>query len=573
MLNPILNRTPVSRLQLGWSIVALMSILLPLATLAMAQEIRGLVMESGTTQPVTDAKIRIIKMPPRVTGQALRPEPVAELTTDGQGRFRFSPEDYGEYMVTVNKNGYSDTSTPFSSGNTTRQANVFLTEENPEAVAELTLGRAGQISGRFLNADSGDPIPGLRVFAGAIHYTDGVRLAVPMFTGNPPVTGADGRFVIRGLPPGDYVIQTQLFNSEKQRFLEEFTEDDLDVVDEGYAEGYYPGGPSIQTALPFALPSGGNINVGTISIRPVKLYRVHAKISESGCPPGATIQVTPYIINELGGTGAAAATQVTCGGDVLMQHLESGKYGLWARTVPNSGGEAPPRRLATDIPMDIQNTNLDVELVLQPGFPLEGKVVPAEGSGEIALDELNVTPFPVSRVLTRADFQSPVVDADGQFLVPELRTGTYDVRLTGLPPNAYISAVRFKGAPQPEHKFDFTGDGQLEIEIDTRAAALSGTVNGRSSPVPRATVFAVRWPIPAATALRRRETQLAAHESGAFNGFLPPGDYRIFALAAEDANRINEPGLLERLAQRGEKLEAERNGVYNLTLELEDPAR
>ena len=544
------------------------------AALAQTYEIRGIVMEVGTTQPVTEANVHVNKDAPIKVGQFKMAhfDPVAELTTDGQGRFMLTVEGDGEYIIAVDKEGFFGSSSRSAPGAGLRQANVFLNESNPEAEVELALGRTGEVSGRFIDADTGDPAAGMRVLVTRPYYFRGVMMA-----GNGPnqmMTREDGSFTISGLPPGDYAVATEPFVDRGHNYMSEigadFDETALETVERGYPSAFFPGGPSLDRALLFSVPSAARLDVGTFRIRKVDLYDARIQIADDNCPAGTAVFVNLYKDDTLGRTYDSGTLKGSCGGAFLIQNLEAGNYRLYGRTKPD---EKVPNRLMADMEVSVVADNLYLRMFLQPGATLEGRIIPAEGAGELDLQTLSPQLNIIHSMMTAIDLRAPGVAENGRFSQDDTRPATYEVVVNHLPPGAYISEVSYKGVVQPRLQFDFAGDGLVEIEVDTRSGTLSGTVGDRDGPIPNATVVATPWPVPRPDERRLRVSLLKADEEGHFTTALPPGDYRLFALPQEEAYRVDMPGVIERLAARGEKLEAERNGAYNFTLKLEDPSR
>ncbi len=550
-------------------ILAFLTLTVPAS--AQPYQIRGTVTEIGTTQSVADASVQIAKSDEAGPGQPRLPQPQAELTTDAQGRFVFTTEEPGEYGVIVSKEGFAGKL--IGSTVHTHQAKAVLTKARPEADLELSLGRAGQVYGRFVDGDTGEPIVGMTVLVSAPYYIRGVQL--PAEFGGKQVTDEEGRFNVGGLQPGEYVIATEPFRDfeRKQKYMfdigADFDEANFDAVDQGYPSVYFPGGLSLDRALPFPVPSGGVLNVGTFTLRKVNLYDARVRIADDNCPAGTPVFATLYTVNALGFSENAGTYKSSCGGTFLVQNLPRGAYGLYART---RASDQIPFRLMTDVPLAFEGDNLDVTLFLQRGGTLQGRIVLAEGSGKIDLETLTPQLNLDHSQSTAFDLRAPAVGADGTFSQSDMRLGAYEVSMNHLPPGAYISEVRYQGSPRSRH-FDFTGDGLLEIEVDTRSATLSGAVVDSHGRIPEATVVVTPWPVPAPDERGRLVLLLKSDEAGSFTALLPPGAYRVFALAKDDAYRVDLPNVLERLAGGGEKLEVNRGGSGYLMLELAQASR
>ncbi len=564
MLQASLNRRPATwRAWVATAVVA-GAALVPLAALAPGQEIRGVVTEPGTNHPVEGAEVRISKMPERVLGQPIRTTAVGTVTTNAQGAFQFEVQDFGEYVVIVQKEGFTGTTAMFQGAPST-QANVVLTEEHPSRDVQLLLGRAGEITGRIVDADTGAPVPNVRVSAASLTYNRGVRIPSPYGV---TTTDREGRFHADGLAPGDYILQVQSYMSARDKFAKEISRAEIEKVEAGYAGGFYPGGPALNDALPMTVVSGTAVDVGAIPVHKTGYYRVHVRVPEQNCPAGAKVRLMPYTMNELGGTQSSGSSDIACGGEALLTNLAPGSYRVHARTVEVS----PQERAQADAPVTITDRNLDLTMTLTLGYPLDGRVVLTQGAAELPLDKLQVMLRTIDGIPFGEDLQPANVDAEGRFHYVNRQPGRWQANVFGLSGGAYVKEVRYRGGVAPGNAFEFTGSGALEIEVDTQPGVVTGSVSDGGRAVASADVTVVAWPYTStdlATTIRHASTD----DEGKFQLPLPPGEYRVFALAQMDKGRPNEPGVMERLLGRAEKVTVVRGGSVSLALAVSDPGR
>ena len=151
--------------------------------------------------------------------------------------------------------------------------------------------------------------------------------------------------------------------------------------------------------------------------------------------------------------------------------------------------------------------------------------------------------------------------------------GRKKISVSGLGNQFYVKQVRYNGLPAPGGIFDFTGDGTVEIEIDTQPAAITGSVRVRDRAVGGADIVLVRWPmVPADDESIVRH--ITANDNGDFQvAGLAPGEYRIFAVRSEDRDSAEAPSMWQGLISRGEKLELMRGASPTLTLTPVDFSR
>ena len=142
------------------------------AALAFAQsdgtkpEIRGVVIEPGIERGVADAEIAIFDE----TKQA------GKITTDGQGKFLFHPERFGVYRVVASKDGYG--------GETS--INVTLSADHPNREVGFRLGRTGEVTGRVVDEETGEPLVNFRIEAAGFSYRGGQPQTCLLYTSPSP---------------------------------------------------------------------------------------------------------------------------------------------------------------------------------------------------------------------------------------------------------------------------------------------------------------------------------------------------------------------------------------------------
>lgn len=165
------------------------------------------------------------------------------------------------------------------------------------------------------------------------------------------------------------------------------------------------------------------------------------------------------------------------------------------------------------------------------------------------------------------------VDASGRFRFENALSWPRVVKIPGLNSQFYVKEVRYRGNIAPDGIFDFTGDGVLEVVVDSQPAALTGTVRNQDKPIAGADVFLIRWPLPQerqAMDVRRITTD----GDGYFQVLgLAPSEYRIFSVGPGDRAAAQEPAAWARLLSHAEKLMLTRGASPSLGLAPVDPSR
>lgn len=560
MLNSSMNRRPLSRRALALIAIAALAVLGPLASLAPGQEVRGVVIEPGTNHPVADAEITVWKMGPPVLGEPMKRDEVAKLTTDAQGAFVFKGSDFGEYVLIASKEGYSPLSGNIMRDLPSSQVRVTLNKDNAAREVQFSLGRLATVIGRIVDADTDKPIEGFRLSVLRYNVVDGGIRTL----GGVRTTDSQGMFRTE-VQAGPHVIETRPQVWFEERFMADFTPEDIAKTDLDYRRRYFPGGAELSVSLPFEVPSGGLLDVGTIRVRKEPFFRVHVKTGGQ-CQPGDTVHLMDTMAYE-GSRWSKEIGEIPCGRDFVLRNVEPGNYVLQART-----GKTAAERLRATVPFSIRESNLVLSLTLDRPPILMGKVVASEGAGPLPLEKIRLLFRPLDTVPFQDDLQPVVVEAKGEFRFNMIR-GRQQLIVSGIENQFYIKQVRYRGNPAPGGIFDFTGDGSLEIEIDSQPAAITGSVRVRDRAISGADVVLTRWPmIPAEDPSVTRH--IRADDNGNFQvAGLAPGEYRIFAVRNEDRDWAEAPATWQRLISQGERLVLTRGASPSLTLAPVDPSR
>ncbi len=111
----------------------------------------------------------------------------------------------------------------------------------------------------------------------------------------------------------------------------------------------------------------------------------------------------------------------------------------------------------------------------------------------------------------------------------------------------------------------------MEIVLDDRPAAITGSVTEGDRPFSQPLVFAAKWPSLEVTA-----HPVTGDNDGKFQiTGLEPGEYRVLAVQSTplpDGQQIGSR-MLTKLWSSAEKVTLERGGSQNVTLTLSDPLR
>jgi hypothetical protein len=476
-----------------------------------------------------------------------------KATTDRSGHFTMIGVPPGQYTIRAERDGY------FGSGAVVPQTSSLAITIAPRQTLNVTVPmlHGATISGK-LRDEAGLPIPTATVQAFAVAYANGLP---SLRSAAAAKTNDYGEYSIFWLPAGEYLVA--------------MVKDSTQVVGGSLLQQvvgtFYPGTPVVTEALPVNVKGGENLEGLDFTQRITKPIRISGSIVTTLPPPQqpAANALNPAAV-------ANNANQTRNAALMLMQRDPGAPDDIGARTVGN-------------VRVDVAKASGDFEVEVAPGtydlfarMPLGGNGPVNVSFGRVAFDArdenvkgitINVDPvaslagtltvngnppgqngikvsvqvddsgakLPAYGINIRA--RTMPVDAAGNFNLPAVFVGHWQVFIEGLAAGMYVADVRQGGASVFDTGFDATGKAltPLQIAIRTDSAAISGSVvDGMKKPVANASIVLVP---PDA----RRQNRLLYHTATAdANGHftisgIAPGNYKIFTWPGGDAGFFSNP--------------------------------
>jgi hypothetical protein len=523
--------------------------------------IQGTVVEFETNRGLPGAHVLL-------TGDGIDVRVPPQQTSDSQGNFRFELEKFGHYSVTVQMAGYKAMGNSFPDMPAitgpmpvSMVNNVVLTSGYPSENLRFSLVRTAELTGRVVDEETGKPVAKLQVAAVSRQYLKGQAV---VGLGVRAVTDDDGQFVFTGILPGNYLVETLPRRLDSRGVQTEFSVEDLKIVDQDYERSYWPGGTDAQRASPIPVSSGASVNVGTLKPGKAPYYRIHATFPPGSCRAGETAQV---LFAHVPPQGIESQTgQVGCGQDFLIKNVQPGSYRLTAYS-----GRTLETRVQGSEPVEVTDRNLDVTVSLGRGLDLDGRIIVADGAGQPPLDKIAIFVQPLDFVLN----SGPPVHADqqGAFHVVNAALGRQVISLINLG-NFYIKEVRYSGLTAADGHFVVDGSpGRLEVVLDDKPGAVAGIVEDGGNALSRPYVVLTSWPI-SSDGMFSSLKNVTGDENGKFRfGGLTPGDYRVVAVPSGSKERLDEPGVLDRLLSGAESVTVGPGVSQDLRLRVVDALR
>jgi len=419
-----------------------------------------------------------------------------------------------EVMVFVEHEGYVQSGMSFET-----QKSVQVGD-----TVRVALQREGMMAGRVVDADSKKPMAGLRV-APLLWQAMGESRA--LWSGGEEVTtDREGGFSLKGLRPGEYVLEVRPARPEK--FLDGGTAEEFRALAvRAYGRTHFPGVERLEEAPPLTLLAGGEMKGLEVRMRPRRVASIRGRMMAGEDVSDG--RVTLFTIQKQGGTVSYSrwmSAMVEAGAWFRLDGVEPGRYWL------NGSAKAGERTLGAFAYFDVDDRNVDgLELALSGGVPVELTVRPDEALKSLwaAEQKLRVGLQPVGRMFTRWD--QPAVDqGEGRFVMEGVQVGAYKAWARGYAKGVAVGEVRYNGKVAPGGVFTVEPGAlaqTVELVIHPATASIGVTTKGA-----KAAVVAVREPYDREDwQAEAKSAECDAEGRGTISGLLA-GTYRVLAFPA-----------------------------------------
>ena len=500
--------------------------------------------------PAQDARSQVVgTVRSATTGEVIAGVAVTLLTSADQkisrrtitgpdGNFAFSGLTPGQYGLTIGKRGYHSL-----------QAKVPVTVRDSAAGANLvaTLWPYGAISGRVVDWE-GEPVAEAEVRAYAIaHEPNGVTLSLAA-KGR---SGDLGQYRLFDLPAGKYLLQVsppRTTNSGGQFYADT-------------PAAYYPGATAPSQAVPIELNRGAEITSADVWIPPDRSYTIAGVIWDAeGEGPCSRCAVQVVQHDGVYRVSLPQAGRVSPDGTFLLRGLTSGDYALIA-----SRGSS--RMTQTEVSIRDWHVE-DARLTLGLQHAVSGEIVlenPPDG-----IDVTNWSPrlSPVNLPAGWPQEQGEIT-ADRQFTIPEVPPARYRLELRGLPPGAYLKALR-GGQLLPNPEIVVSPDAAvsgLQPVVGFDSATLLGKVlSPENAALGQARIFLL--PQLGQTGSQLPKTT-ETNPDGSFSLVsVAPGSYTVYALPATTSLQIFDPGVQAALGRYARQVDLDPKETMNVAVPL-----
>lgn len=460
------------------------AVLLPLLTsVCGAQEmavVEGRVVDAVTKQPVAGARVVSLRLSPGYsygagifeTEAKQTPQPPESGTfvniTGEDGKFAFTTTTPARFRIFTRRQGYVDAGMSFET--------VKTIEAKPGETLggiEIVMVTEGFISGRIVDADSGEPVKGLSVTP--MQWRDSAGTHALMFAGASGTTDENGAYELKGLRPGEYSLRVQ--PAIREKFLPAASDLEFQgLVSHGYTRSFYPGVEREDDAAMVTLLPGGKLSHTDFKVRKRKAAAIRGRIY--GDADAAALGEVILSLTAVQVAGDSRSYQVLARGKLragdgfMLESLAPGNYSLMGVARSND----PKERRVAFANFQVEDTNVDhVDLHLWRGATVRGRIVVDEAMRKLAERPLTVGMNPQERAMSASEREVKVSMPEGLFVLEGQAEGKFRPYVGGLPRGLVLGRVLYNGAVA-ELGIISLNRGALEHNLDLILAAATASV-------------------------------------------------------------------------------------------------
>jgi 5-hydroxyisourate hydrolase-like protein (transthyretin family) len=538
--------------------------------------IEGVVLRSGSGEPLGRAQVRLLRVLPDdftfYGGSDPETNGLPSVLTESDGKFLLKDLDPGQYRMTVVRNGYGEQS---YGQKTAKSPGMIINLISGEVMKNVVfrLIPAGTVTGRVLDT-AGEPIAGLSVALMRIEYgRDGRK---NLWTENAAQTDDRGEYRLYWVKSGRYYMRVS---------RSDYTSRPV-VTDPNFVRTYYPGVSDLSNASIIELPAGSELSGIDIILSKPSGHWIRGRVMDSSGKPPKSVDISVHhkqaatvvdVESEFGERGGGVYNPTN--GTFEIPNVTPGSYWLSASTsrdydAPISGDRLADIRTGQDvfnvmfstdgaiqIPIDMPASDLkDVVLTLAKGstIPVLVSVEGRDLSSVNDMDKLRLALMPAGEGY--GDYhQSTRLNAQGAAKIENVLPGEYMARVDQpKSTNLYAKEIRYGQNDALHYSFQITDllPGTLTVLLSDQAGRIEGTlIDALSQPVSGIQVVL----IPDVRKEKSSSFQTANSDRDGHFVFtvLPPGGYKLFSWEDLESNAYYDNEVLSKYEAQGKPVQVQ----------------
>lgn len=515
--------------------------------------ISGTVLGGATGQPLRRAQVTLR---PADSKAAARYQ-----TTDESGSFSFPSVAPGQYVITVQREGYL----PLSAGRigAYKMPPIFSLSSG-QAISSLLyrLAPSGVIAGK-VKFDDAEPAANVAIQLYRSYYDRGRHgYSVAASTR----TDDRGEYRAHGLEPGTYYVAALYQAPPRPAGAQEQTRTDVNgnpLPTFSYAVTFFPQVQRMSDAAPVKVAPGDEVD--SIDIYLTLVHTVHVRGRVISGIKGAEVPNPTVALrwNDPDNTASVTAPiNVTVDKDhnFDIQGVTAGPYLLMASGTENGvtlTGRSPISVGDADV------TNADV--VVAPDAMWTGKVHIDDGDTPlpkdliVALEPRHPTASP-----TRAE-----VSPAGDFSIAFVPGETYDLYVLNAPDNSYLKSVRMANTERLGEGLEASGPDSpppLDVLLSSQASQISGRAVTADAKVVASGATIALIPDPPTGRVQAYQMTHADEYGNFLLRGVPPGNYVVVAWLDSPPCEVYDPGDLPACEAQGTNVHLDEGSQSNIQL-------
>jgi len=509
-------------------------------------QIAGQVLDSGTGQPLKKAWVTARQMD---RGR----RSASSAVTDSEGRFLLQNLDAGQYILSVQRNGY--VSQAFGQRNAGEQGTTISLGAGQKLVdINFRMIQGGVVTGRVVDEDS-EPLAHTQVQVLQFRYMQGRRRLMPVGTG---MSDDRGEYRIFGIRPGQVYVRATL---RGLGFVGPGETMDPSAPSEttSYPPVFYPNVLDATQASALAIRGGDEIHVD-FAMSPQRSYSVSGRVV--GGLQGTSGRGTWLMLMKRGegefAFGPGMNTSVREDGTFTFKQVLPGSYNLIAQQQEDKTSASA--RVEVDVREgDIQG----VVVSLSQKVDMNGRVTfDVNPAPKLTGINISLSPEDLQDFMRGAYAQ---VRDDGTFTLQVAPDERYRISAYGAPAGMYLKSATAGRDDVLEKGFSVATSRNLDL-VFAAGAKLSGTVNaadGKAEPGVTIVLTPDRKPAGLADSTRTATTD----QNGRYQVLgLRPGSYHVYAFAHIDPGAYEDEEWMKGFADQAQSVRLSEGGQETVDL-------